>query len=216
MKVYFISGLAADSRVFKHIRLPEGFEIVHLHWIDPQKNESLESYALRLADKIDRNERFVLIGLSMGGMIASEIAKKYKPAVTILLSSVPTYKDFPVAFKIAYRTRLHKVVPTSFLKSASIIKRFFSAEDAQDKIILRQVIKDSDTGFIRWALGAILQWKNEDIPGSLWHIHGTNDRVLPIRYTKPTHIISKGGHLMVMSRAGELNELIKKLLPVEN
>lgn len=216
MKVYFISGLAADSRVFKHIQLPEGFEIVHLHWISPQKNESLESYALRLAEKIDSTENFGLVGLSMGGMIASVISKKYNPVITILISSVPTHKHFPAAFKIAYFTRLHKIVPASFLKSASILKRFFSAEDPQDKIVLRQVIKDSDAGFIRWALGAILQWKNEDIPAHLYHIHGTNDRVLPVRYTKPTHIISKGGHLMVMSRAGELNDLFGKLLAPKN
>ena len=212
MKVYFISGLAADRRVFKHIRLPEGFEIIHLDWIQPKKNESLASYALRLAEKIETKEKFALVGLSMGGMIASEIAKKYKPVITILLSSVPTYKQFPAVFKIAYQTKLHKIIPTSLLKSVSIIKHFFSAEDPKDKIVLRQIVKDSDKVFIRWALGAIFQWKNEDIPDSLWHIHGTNDKVLPIRNTKPTHTIKKGGHLMVMSRAGELNKIIGPLL----
>ena len=216
MKVYFISGLAADKRVFKHIKLPAGFEAVYLEWIKPTKNESLGSYSLRLAEKIDTKEKFALIGLSMGGMIASEIAKKYKPVVTILLSSVPTSKHFPVRFRIAYFVRLHKLLPTNFLKSVSIMKRFFSPEDPQDKEIIKQVIKDSDTKFIRWALGAIFQWKNEDIPAPLLHIHGTSDRTLPIRNTKPTHIIHKGGHLMVMSRAKELNDIIHKLLLVEN
>ena len=60
MKVYFISGLAADSRVFKHIRLPEKYQPVYLDWIKANKNESLESYALRLAKKIDMNEKFIL------------------------------------------------------------------------------------------------------------------------------------------------------------
>ncbi len=212
MKVYFISGLAADRRVFKHIKLPAGFETVHLDWISPVKGEPLEYYAERLAEKIETKEKFALVGLSMGGMIASEIAKKHKPAFTILISSVSTFKQFPSRFKILYITRLHKILPVSFLKSTSIVKRLFSSEDAQDKKVLRQVIKDSDAKFIRWALNAIFKWKNEDIPDQLWHIHGTHDSVLPIRNTKPTHIIQKGGHLMVMSRAKELNHILEKLL----
>ena len=212
MKVYFISGLAADKRIFKHIKLPPGFEIVYLDWISPTKDESLESYSVRLAGKIDPKEKFALVGLSMGGMIASEIAKKYKPIVTILISSAATYKQFPPRLKIAYFTRLHKIVPTSFLKSASIMKLLFSTEDAQDKIVLKQLIKDSDKEFIRWAVNAILKWKNEDTPHSLFHIHGSNDRVLPIRFTNPTHIIHKGDHRMVMSRATELNEILGKIV----
>ena len=43
MKVYFVSGLAADSRVFKHIRVPAGFEMVHLEWLPPLANETGEA-----------------------------------------------------------------------------------------------------------------------------------------------------------------------------
>lgn len=212
MKVYFISGLAADSRVFRHIRLPAKYEIIHLDWITPEKNEHLESYAARLAEKINREENFGLIGLSMGGMIATEIAKKYRPAFLILISSAATRKQFPPQFKATYFLRLHKIVPASFLKSASVLKRLFSAEAVEDKAILRQVIDESDPSFIRWALDAILKWKNEDHIGSIVHIHGTRDMVLPIRYTRPTHVIKGGGHLMVMSRAGEINKILDRLL----
>ncbi len=214
MKVYFISGLAADKRVFQNIILPSGFHPVYLDWISPNKYESLESYAHRLAEKIDLKERFSIIGVSMGGMIASEIAKKHLPVSTILISSAATCKQFPTIFTIAYFFRIHKIVPTSLLKSASILKRFFSAEDPQHKLILKQVIKESDPHFIRWAINAILQWKNEDIPERLWHIHGTKDRVLPIGKTRPTHVIIDADHLMVMSRAGELNQIIESILKV--
>lgn len=212
MKVYFISGLAADSRVFKHIQLPGGYEAVHLEWIKATKNESLESYAGRLAEKIDGSEKFLLIGLSMGGMIAAEIAKKYKPAATILISSVSTHKQFPFHFKLAYYLRLHRLLPGHFFKSASLIKRLFTTETSENKKIIQQVIKESDPAFIRWALGAILQWKNEDIPDPVWHIHGSADEIFPVRLVNPTHIISKGNHLMVMERATEINRLLEEIL----
>ena len=217
MKVYFISGLAADSRVFKHIRLPEGCEIIHLNWITPENNESLSSYAERLSAKIDSSEPFALLGLSMGGMIACEIANAFtrhskKPHITILLSSVPVHHHLPVYFKLFYSLRLHRMIPVQLLKSASLLKRLFAPDTSEDKFILRQVIKDSDPVFIKWAIHAILQWKNETIPQPILHIHGTRDKVLPLQYARPTHIIHNGGHLMVMGNAGELNRLIEEAL----
>ena len=61
--------------MFKNIRLPDHCEPVFLEWIDPVKNETLKNYALRLAEGINTNEPFAIIGLSMGGMITSEIAR---------------------------------------------------------------------------------------------------------------------------------------------
>ncbi|MEO5591796.1 MAG: alpha/beta hydrolase [Chitinophagaceae bacterium] len=212
MKVYFVSGLAADSRVFKNIQLPSHCTPVFLEWITPLKNESLKNYALRLAEGIDVSKPFAIIGLSMGGMITAEISSIYKPAFTILISSVPCSKELPFYFKAAAKLRLHKMVPVSFVKSAAKFKRLFTTESAEDKAILHNIIQDSDSKFIYWAMDAILKWKSGDITSSYTHIHGTKDEVLPMRFTKPTHIIPKGGHLMVMNRAGEVNAILRKVL----
>jgi pimeloyl-ACP methyl ester carboxylesterase len=212
MKVYFVSGLAADGRVFKNIQLPAHCEPVYLEWIDPLKKESLKSYALRLAESINANEPFALIGLSMGGMISAEIAGRYKPVITILISSVPSSKQLPFYFKAAGKLRLHKMVPVSLVKSAAKYKRLFTSESEEDKEILRGIIQDSDTKFINWAMGAILKWRSESVLTSYIHIHGTKDEVLPLRFTRPTHIISKGGHLMVMNRAAEINAILNEVL----
>jgi len=212
MKVYFVSGLAADSRVFKNIQLPAHCTPVFLEWITPLKNESLKNYALRLAEGIDVSEPFAIIGLSMGGMITAEISRRYKPAFTILISSVPCSKELPFYFKAAGALRLHKMVPVSFVKSAAKFKRVFTTESNEDKVILRNIIQDSDSKFIYWAMDAILKWRSEDLPSSYTHIHGTKDEILPVRFTKPTHIISKAGHLMVMNRAEEVNAILKEVL----
>ena len=98
------------------------------------------------------------------------------------------------------------------MKSASLINRIFTADKKEDKLILNNVINDSDPDFIRWAINAIMLWKNEKIPAPLWHIHGTKDIILPIRYTQPTHVIKNGSHMMVMNRADELNLLIRQAL----
>ena len=212
MKVYFISGLAADSRVFKNLILPIGYEAIYLDWIQPEKKESLKAYALRLAAPIDVSNPFALVGLSMGGMIATEIAKEYKPAACMLLCSVPSNNHLPAHFKLAYFLRLHKLIPVSVFKKASMLNRDFTPDSKEDKILLKQIIKESDPAFIRWAIHAILSWKNETIPQPLWQIHGTKDGILPIRFTNPTHTVKDANHLMVMSRAKELNEFLREVL----
>lgn len=73
-KIYILSGLGADERVFKKLDLVP-LEPVYLKWIPPHKNESVESYASRLLSQITEKNP-VLIGLSFGGMMAIEIAKQ--------------------------------------------------------------------------------------------------------------------------------------------
>lgn len=212
MKVYFISGLAADKRVFNHIHLPLGFEAVYLNWITPQEEESLPGYALRLAKSIDTKESFVLVGLSFGGMLATEIAKRLKPVITILISSIPVSDHLPGYFKAAGKIGLHKMVPVSLVKSAAATKRFLTNESSSDKKLLWQIIDESDPKIIRWGMDAILRWENKEIPNLTFHIHGSRDEVLPIKYTKPTHIIKGAGHMLVMEHAKEVNSILEEIL----
>lgn len=210
--IYFISGLAADRTVFQYLALPVGFTPIYLDWIKPDADETLSDYALRLSEKIDRSKPFVVVGLSFGGMLAVEIAKQFKPFATILISSIPTSAQLPGYFKIAGRLRLHKFVPISLIQNAALLKRLFTTETPDDKKWLKAMIRKSDPQFIRWALHAILSWKNAEVPQPLIHIHGTRDEVLPLRFTKPTHIIKKGGHLMVLNHSTELNEILNATL----
>lgn len=212
MKVYFISGLGADERAFKHIVLPPCHQIIHLSWISPLKNESLRSYALRLAERIDTNEKFSIVGLSFGGMVASEIAKQLQPQHTILISSIPVSTHLPVYFKIAGTLKLHRILPISILKRGAKIKRLFTSETNEDKKMLRQMIMDADDRFMKWALNAVLTWDNKNAPQNIFHIHGSKDEILPTRFTRPTHVIPGASHLMVLTRAKKVNEILKELL----
>lgn len=214
MKVYFISGMAADKRVFKYIQLPAGFEAVYLDWITPEKDDTLPSYAMRLATSINTNEAFALVGLSFGGMLAIEIAKQYHPATTILISSVPVANHLPGYFRVAGKMGLHKLVPVSWLKSSAAAKRFFTREKNDDKKLLWQIINESDAGLIRWSMDAILNWQNETIPQPIWHIHGTRDEILPVKFTRPTHLIQKEGHMMIMTSPDKVNDILAQALTV--
>ena len=50
-------GMAANPTIFENIKLPEDqFKIHWLEWIIPNKNETLESYAKRMIEKIEHNK----------------------------------------------------------------------------------------------------------------------------------------------------------------
>lgn len=212
MKVYFISGLAADRTVFKYIQLPSCCQPVYLDWLKPQENETLTHYTSRLFDGHDLSEPFSVVGLSFGGMIASEIAKRYHPAHLILISSIPCVEHLPAYYKWAAKLRLQKLVPISLIQHAAVLKRFFTTETPEDKQMLKKMIRNSDPYFIRWAMDAVLQWDNKEVPSNLCHIHGKRDGILPVRFTKPTHIIERGGHLMILNEAKEINEILSEIL----
>jgi len=66
--VYFMPGLAASSTIFENIKLQEDqFEMHFLEWFLPIDKESIESYALRMTEKI-QDENPVLVGVSFGGV----------------------------------------------------------------------------------------------------------------------------------------------------
>jgi pimeloyl-ACP methyl ester carboxylesterase len=212
VNVYFISGLGADQRVFCNIQLPIGFTAHHLEWIKAKSHESLPQYAVRLAENIDKSKPFVLVGLSMGGMIAVEIARKYAPICIILISSVSSSKQLPPYYRWAGRLKLHKLVPVGFFLKASLLKRFFTTESREDKQMLKSMIRRADPYFIKWSMNAVLKWEAEEVPSEVIHIHGTGDLILPCRFTHPQYKIKGAGHLMVVNRAAEINKILEDVL----
>lgn len=209
MKAYCISGLGADERIFCNLHFPDVLEPVYLKWIKPEPNEALEHYALRLSEKIEDKEPYVLIGLSLGGMLAVEISKKKHPLATILISSVATSSELPGWYRWAGQVGLHKLLPAGLYKTASFLKRYFTTESSESKKLVQQLIRESDPEFIRWGVNAIVGWKNEEVPDAVYRIHGTKDEILPLKVQEGIQAIPGGKHLMILDRAGEINPMLE-------
>lgn len=210
VSIYFISGLGADRRAFRKFVFAENINVIHLDWITPETNESLESYASRLAANIDSSTPFYLVGLSFGGMLATEIAKRLNPVHTFLISSTPTFKELPWYYRMAGSISLQKLVPTGLLKKSNGIGlKFLGAKSDEERRLLKQLVIDSDPYFMKWALTCILTWRNTELPLNITRIHGTSDNILPIRFiVKPDHIIKGGGHFIVYANAKEIIDII--------
>jgi pimeloyl-ACP methyl ester carboxylesterase len=207
--IYFISGLGADRRAFRKLVFPNNFDCTYLDWIHPLPAETLEHYANRISELIDKTKPFFLIGLSFGGMLATEIAKNLNPEHTFLISSVPVFDQLPWYYKLAGMLRLQKAIPLSLMKTGnSIGLKFLGAKTQDEKLLLKQLIADSDPRFIKWALNSILTWRNTTRPDNLIHIHGSSDNILPIKHMTVDHLIKGGSHFMVYAKADEIRKII--------
>ncbi|MEW6468852.1 MAG: alpha/beta hydrolase [Bacteroidota bacterium] len=201
-KIYIFSGLGADERVFGNLDL-DGYDPVFMKWIQPLPGEGIEAYAKRLSAGIVP-EKPVLLGLSFGGMMAVEVAKHISTERVILISSAKSRDELPYYYRLAGRMRLHKLLPSVLLKQAGPLAYWlFGAESKEEKLLLRTILRETDTAFLRWAIHQALTWKNRQPIANLTHIHGTSDRLLPYRFVK-AHGKVRGGHFMVLNRSREL------------
>ncbi len=212
MKAYFLSGLGADERAFGKITLPHGFEPVYIEWIDPQPGETLAQYSIRIADNITEKEEFILVGLSFGGMVASEIAKIRNPRKLIIISSIACSDELPWYFKKAGSIGLQKVIPIKLLKAGTVLRRIMGVGTSEDKAIIYEYVRSVDPKFLRWSLTAIVNWRHHERFPQLIHIHGSKDHLLPCKHVKPNYTIDKAGHLMVLNRAEEVNKVLMQVL----
>ena len=209
--IYVFSGLGADERVFQNMDFGDN-DVQFIPWITPNKTETIESYAARIKSQI-RTENPVLIGLSFGGMMAIEVAKQIETRQLILIASAKNKFEIPKSYRVAGMLKLDKVVPIPWLKSANRLTYwFFGAHSNDEKKLLNTILKNTDPEFIRWAIGQIIRWKNQQIIPHVIHIHGTSDKILPYRHIDSPLKIVNGGHLMTLNKSEEIAGLIRSFL----
>ena len=210
-EIYVFSGLGADERVFQLLEFP-GYAVTFVQWIPPQNKETIQQYAARLLAQIT-SPKPILIGLSFGGLMAVEVAKQLDTEKVILIASVKTRNELPPYYRLIGKLRLHQIVPAGLLKRSTwITDWFFGAASTFDKAMLKQILKDTDPGFLKWAIDQVLNWTNQDKPQQLVHIHGSADRILPLRFVHYDYNVQGGGHLMTLNKAEELNLLLQAQL----
>ncbi len=213
MTVYFISGQAADETLFENLTLPSHFTIKHVHWIEPLKKEPFTDYVKRLAQQINANEDFALIGVSLGGMVAVELNKILQPKITIIISSIATKYERPPFFKSLNFLKLQKIVPGRFYKWYNpFINWYFGVETEREKELLHEYMKNTTINYMQWATNEVLSWKNEKRPANLVQIQGTSDKIFPSQFTHADIKIKNGTHLMVHNRAGEISRILTEKL----
>ncbi|WP_276373086.1 hypothetical protein [Chryseolinea sp. H1M3-3] len=86
----------------------------------------------------------------------------------------------------------------------------FGVDSKEHKALLASIMADTDESFFTWAIETVPLWNNTTTLNQVIRIHGNRDRVLSFRAADFT--IKGGGHLMIVTRAKEISDIIKKVL----
>ena len=212
--VYFMPGLAASPTIFENIKLPEDqFEMHFLEWFLPNDKESIESYALRMTEKIT-HENPVLVGVSFGGILVQEMAKHIKTQKVIIISSVKSNTEFPPRLKMARATKAYKLLPTQLLSNVELLVKYAFGNNivAKRLKLYEKYLSVRDKKYLDWAIENTLIWSQKKADENVIHIHGDADEVFPIKHIQNCIVIKGGTHIMIINKFKWLNENLPKLI----
>ena len=212
--VYFMPGMAASSTIFERIQLPEDqFETHLLEWFIPEKNQSLTSYAKKIAENI-HHDNCILIGVSFGGVLVQEMKQFVNPKKVVIISSVKSNVEFPKRFKVAKTTKAYKLMPTKLFENIELLTKFTFGSSVlkQRAKLYEKYLSVRNKNYLDWAIEQIINWERTEIDTEIIHIHGDADEVFPPKYIKDFIPVKNGTHIMILNKYKWLNENLPKIL----
>ena len=211
--IYFVPGLAADKEIFENISLPENLYTLHIiSWLIPSKKETIAQYAKRMA-AFATEKNAVLVGVSFGGVVAQEMNSFLKLKKLIIISSIKTKFELPIKFKIAKRLKFYKLIPIRLFLTSKNYSRFVLGPISRKRLKLYQdYLHIRDKRYLDWAIKNMLCWK-QDIPlPGVYHIHGDNDLVFPIKNINNVITVQGGSHIMLFTKGPQVSRKIVDIL----
>jgi esterase/lipase len=211
--VYFMPGLAASPTIFEYINLPpETFEVHLLEWVLPNGNESLKSYAKRMAEKVIHDDA-VLIGVSFGGVLVQEMKQFLNPRKVIIISSVRCNLELPNRMKIAKSTKAYKLLPTGLMQDVELLTKYAFGDMLKKKLKLyEKYLHMRNKSYLDWAIEQMICWKRIKIDPEIIHIHGDADEVFPAKNIKQFINVKGGTHSMILNKYKWFNTNLPKII----
>ena len=212
--VYFMPGMAASSTIFERIQLPsDTFEMHLLEWLLPEKEETIEHYAQRIAKNIT-HDNIILVGVSFGGILVQEMKPFVKTRKVIIISSVKSNMEYPKRFIIAKTTKAYKLIPTKLLENIESLAKFtFGSSSIKQRVKLyEKFLAVRDKVYLDWAIEQIINWKRTVADLEIIHIHGDADEVFPIKNIKKCIAVKGGTHIMILSKYRWISDNLPKIM----
>ena len=208
--IYFVPGLAASSKIFENIQLPENkFELHFLEWLIPLSlDESIEAYAKRMAALVSE-KNVVLVGVSFGGIMVQEMSKHVNAQKVIIISSVKSKNEFSKRLQILQKTKAYKLFPTKVVSNIEDFSTIMFGEFAKKRFELyKKYLSVRDELYLTWAIEHVLNWQQSDSLKNTIHIHGMNDHIFPIKNIKNCIPIENGTHIMILNKAKTISKIL--------
>lgn len=215
-RIVFFPGLGCDHRMVEPNRgicLP--FDVPR--WLKPRDRETVARFSRRMAAEIDTSTPFYLAGVSLGAMVAQEVARHLPCRGLILLAGCRSNQGLPLLYRMIGRTiaRAPHALMWPGKRVVPRVRVLFGMRNGAQVALFEQMLGDTDEQFFRWGLDAIQNWAGTREPPAVptFQIHGTHDRILPFTLAgQVDHAIWGAGHVMNVSHAPEVNAAVNTWL----
>ncbi len=220
MIVYLLPGQGSDVRIFKNLKFDPNIDTVNIRYPNPYEKETMEEYAFRISTQIDTTSPFVIIGVSLGGMIACELSDILNPEKVIIISSASSSEEIPGMYKFFKKFPVHHEISSSVFKySTFILQPAFEHDRNIEKKTCVNMLRDKDALFIKRAVNLIVTWnrtEKDNLNKNIIQIHGDADNTLPTTNIQADYIIKEGSHMMTLTRSAEISKIISEELGIMN
>ncbi len=79
--------------------------------------------------------------------------------------------------------------------------------------LFRSMAASTPASFLKWGIRAILSWRPTVVATSVHHIHGSRDRLIPLRLVQPDCVVRGGGHLLTLTHSAEVTTFLRDTVP---
>ena len=157
--IYLIPGQGADKRLFNAFDLHLDHNVHHVPYHTPKKGDSMRSFAQQLSTHIDQSKPFILIGTSLGGMLATEMAEILNPEKVILISSAKNRTELPFSYRFQKQIPFYGIIPPSLIKwGAKIAQPLVEPDRNKEKATFKAMLNDKDPYFLSRTIHMIVNW----------------------------------------------------------
>ena len=209
--VYLFPGQGSDYRIFQRISLPENYDTIHISYPVPERKATMKTFAQLLSLRIDTSHAFILIGVSLGGMLCCEIAEILKPEKVIIISSAAERSELPFRYRFQKYVPLNRIIPKRLLKAGALMMQPLVEPDRnREKATFKSMLRAKDPRYLKRTINMIINWDRNGRNPAVVHIHGDRDHTIPIRNVKCDIPVKDGSHMMTLTRGDEINMIIVK------
>lgn len=221
MHLFLLPGLGNDRRLFANLErllathVP-GAAVMHVAYPQPLPHEPIADYAARLVHQLPQTRPMVFVGMSMGGILAQELALHVKPDALVLISTIKSRAELAWYWRLADNVGITQLPTGGFIKRMLYIHApMGDGMTDEDAYLFNNMLSLWPNAHVQWGFRRVFGWQGlsrplNDVP--ITHIQGTDDRVFPHQYIRDSILIKNGRHFMTVTRAPEIADRLARAL----
>ena len=213
--IYCFPGQGSDARIFDSIQVDTAFfKLAFVEYGTPEKWMDMKDFAYSLINKIDTLNPYMLLGVSLGGMICVELNEMLNPCKTILISSAKNRNELPVRYRFQKTIPLYQLFPKGFLLAgAKIMQPLVEPDRKKNKETFKEMLNAKNATYMKRSIHLIIKWERTANTKNTYHIHGDSDHTLPLRHIQnPDFIVANGSHMMTLTRGTDISSILNGIL----